>query len=348
MSNFTPRTSAPATSNRYYYADNVFYQSGYGLPNCTCYAWGRFYELSGEYPDLCINNAEDWYKYNDGYQRGKTPKLGAVIVWAKGEVGNNDDGAGHVAIVEQINADGSIRTSNSAYGGTLFYMQDIPADYSLSGYTFQGFIYNPVDFESGETVEMPTPITGNYWLSQSEMENNAAYIYYYLSVRGWSDNAIAGMLGNMETESTMNPGIWENLTSGNTSGGLGIVQWTPASLLLNWASERGLSATDMDTQLKYLIYECANGLQYYATNSYPTPATFEDFKTSELDPDYLAMAFLFNYERPATTNQPQRGTQALEWYEFIKNLPPVSTTPAKKKKSMSFWLLVAATKRRRI
>ena len=42
---FKPRLTAPTTDNRFYYKDNVFYKSGYGMPNCTCYAWGRFYEL---------------------------------------------------------------------------------------------------------------------------------------------------------------------------------------------------------------------------------------------------------------------------------------------------------------
>lgn len=346
MSNFIPRTTAPATSNRYYYQDNVFYQSGYGLPNCTAYAWGRFWELSGERPTLCINNAEDWYKYNDGYARGQTPKLGAVIVWAKGQVGVNDDGAGHVAIVEQINADGSIRTSNSAYNGSLFYMQDIPASYALSGYTFQGFIYNPVDFEASGTGEMPTPISGNRWLTRAEMENNAAYIYYYLSARGWTMNAIAGMLGNMETESTVNPGIWQNLDEGNIHDGLGLVQWTPASLLLDYADERGVEPLAMDTQLQYLVYECMNELQYIPTSAYPKPASFNDFKNSNDSPDFLAMAFVHNYERPATTNQPQRGEQALVWYDFLKDLPPLG--PGKSKKAMALWLLLAATKKRRV
>ena len=80
----------------------------------------------------------------DGYERGKTPRLGAVICWRKGQAQNGNDGAGHVAIVEEIYDDGSILTSNSAYGGTRFYMKKIRPPYSLGGtYTFQGFIYNP-------------------------------------------------------------------------------------------------------------------------------------------------------------------------------------------------------------
>ena len=147
MSKFEKRLAAPNKNNKYYYSDNIFYKCGYGMPNCTCYAWGRFYELTGKTPKLCTANAENWYKYKDGYARGKTPKLGAVIVWAKGVVGNSKDGAGHVAVVEEIYSDGSILTSNSAWNSTNFYTKKIPNTYKLSGYKFQGFIYPPVEFE---------------------------------------------------------------------------------------------------------------------------------------------------------------------------------------------------------
>ena len=148
----TERTTAPSKSDKHYYSDNVFYTSGYGMPNCTCYAWGRFYELleqlgvSGK-PKLQTSNAENWYVDEKNYQKGKTPKLGAVIVWKKGKYHNSSDGAGHVAIVERINPDGSIVCSNSAYKGANFYITNHNNKYEKSGYQFDGFIYLPIDFE---------------------------------------------------------------------------------------------------------------------------------------------------------------------------------------------------------
>lgn len=346
MADFVQRTEAPAESNDFYYANNPFYQSGYGLPNCTCYAFGRFWELTGgSMPSLSWNDAENWYGHADGYARGKTPKLGAVICWRKGQAGDDSDGSGHVAIVEQINADGSIVTSNSAYGGSLFYRETLTkeSDYTWSSnYVFQGFIYNPVDFD-GTGGNNVTPISGNRYLTQAEMENNARYIWNYLGSRGWSMNAIAGMLGNMQTESSINPGIWESLESGNTSGGFGLVQWTPASKLIGWANQNGLEYDAMDTQLQRIEYELANGLQYYPTDSYPE--TFEQFKTSTKDPYYLGMAFLANYERPAVSNQPARGRQAQAWYEFLSELPaPSHTIP--KRKGLPLIMMYLATRRR--
>ena len=42
---------------------------------------------------------------------------------------------------------------------------------------------------------------GNYALSQEQMNANALEVYKYLSASGWSLNAIAGLLGNMQSES---------------------------------------------------------------------------------------------------------------------------------------------------
>lgn len=148
MATYKARLSAPSKTSNYYYSGNIFYQCGYGMPNCTCYAWGRWYELLGTKPKLCTQNAENWYNFNDGYSRGQTPKVGAVICWRKGQANYSKDGAGHVAVVEQVKADGTIITSNSAWSGTNFYTQTLKPPYNIgTGYTFQGFIYLPIAFD---------------------------------------------------------------------------------------------------------------------------------------------------------------------------------------------------------
>ena len=345
MATFVQRTTAPAESEAWFYANNPFFQSGYGMPNCTAYAWGRFAEIIGSKPKLSLGNAENWYGYADGYARGQTPKLGAIICWRKGQAGVSSDGAGHVAIVEAIYEDGSILTSDSGWGASVpWWTSHRPNDgnYGAEGYVFQGFIYNPIDFE-GTGGSAVTPIAGNRFLSQSEMENNARYIWNYLGSRGWSINAVAGMLGNMQTESSINPGIWQSLKEGNTSGGFGLVQWTPATKLINWANNYEMDYTDMDTQLQRIEYELENGIQYYPTASYPE--TFAQFKVSNKDPYYLGMAFLANYERPAVSNQPKRGKQAEAWYEYLSALPAPERTKTKRK-ALPLLLMYLATRRR--
>lgn len=65
-------------------------------------------------------------------------------------------------------------------------------------------------------------ISNNKYLTQGEMESNAKEIYTYLSDKGWTINAISGLLGNMQRESTINPGLWQSLKEGNYSGGYGL------------------------------------------------------------------------------------------------------------------------------
>lgn len=352
MAKFTQRTEAPDSSNAYYYAENPFYQSGYGLPNCTCYAWGRFYEISGQRPTLSLGDAEDWWSYPDGYSRGQTPKLGAVICWRKGAAGDDSDGAGHVAIVEQINADGSIVTSESGWGSSSLFWRSTRANDGnwgqSSAYTFQGFIYNPVEFDgSGGSYKPEDPISANRYLSLSEMQKNAKYIAWYLQKQGWTLNAIAGMLGNMESESTINPGIWESLTTDPGAyyaehgryPGFGLVQWTPYTKLTDWARQRGLNMNAMDTQLERIIWEQETENGQFSDYATQYDMTFTEFKNSNLSPYHLALIFLACYERPADPIQPQRGTQAEYWYTYLSGIDfPGSGSGKKKRKKFNFIL----------
>ncbi len=154
-SDFKKRMTAPSVSDKYWiHTSNgglneciEINNSGSCLPNCVGYAWGRFYEITGKRPSLSRANAENWWGYTvDGYKRSQTPIEGAVICWRKGQAGNENDGAGHVAIVEEVKSNGDVVTSNSAYGGTRFYMKTVTkaSNYSIgSAYTFQGFILPP-------------------------------------------------------------------------------------------------------------------------------------------------------------------------------------------------------------
>lgn len=148
------------------------------LPNCVGYAWGRFYELLGSKPNLARTNAEKWFSYNDGYARGNTPKLGAVACWQKGPTLDGSDGAGHVAIVEAINPDGTITLSNSGYGGKRFYVTTMKAPYSLGGtYKFQGFIYNPATENLKQTeIKSNVPIT--YTVKKGDTLSKIAIKFY--------------------------------------------------------------------------------------------------------------------------------------------------------------------------
>lgn len=155
----------------------------------------------------------------------------------------------------------------------------------------------------------------NDYLTLQEMTVNAQYILDYLISRGWTKNAICGMLGNMQTESTINPCIWQNLDAGNESLGFGLVQWTPSTKYSDWAESNGLPVANMDSELKRILYEVNNGIQWISTSEYPM--TFKQFTLSTESPEYLADVFITNYERPADSDQPIRGEQARYWYDTL-------------------------------
>ena len=161
---FVPRLSKPEKGNPFYNTiDNGGYswaikgnplQSGLNvLSNCVGYAFGRFHEIQNNTKMNCFNpiNAENIFKdaQNHGMKTGNTPKLGAAIVWQKGATLSNSDGAGHIAIVEQINSDGSIVTSESGWGcSNPWWLTTRKNDGNWGGgsaYKFLGFIYQPDD-----------------------------------------------------------------------------------------------------------------------------------------------------------------------------------------------------------
>lgn len=180
-------------------------------------------------------------------------------------------------------------------------------------------------------------IKGNYWLSMGEMQNNALIIFRYLLARGWTVEAISGMLGNMQVESHINPGVWQDLNP-NPKLGWGLVQWTPSTNFTDWASAHGYANDDGDAQLLWIDTETVNYGQWIPTAQYPE--SFNQFKVSTQTPEYLADCFLKNFERPSDINQPIRQTYARYWYDWWEGspVPPPNPNPEPDwKPSMPIW-----------
>ena len=134
----------------------------------------------------------------------------------------------------------------------------------------------------------------NQILTEAQSLTNAQAIANIAINWGWSKNAIAALCGNSRVESYVNPNMWQNQYA-HPANGYGLFQWTPATKLISWAA--GQDYTTGETQMARLKYEIENGIQYYATPSYPE--TFQQFSVSTKSVDYLTRAFITNYERPA-------------------------------------------------
>lgn len=161
-------------------------------------------------------------------------------------------------------------------------------------------------------------ISSNNYLTVSQMENNAQLVWNFFKGYGWTKNAVAALLGNMQGESNINPGLWESRDEGNMNCGYGLVQWTPANKVIDWLEGNGYAINSGFGQCARIIYELENHIQYYATNAFNF--SFYDFAHSTQTPEYLAKAFIYNYERPYNYNQPQRETYARNWYNYISKL----------------------------
>lgn len=165
MANFIPRYNRPNNNNLEYKTSK--YRGGWSqciqgeptdsacdvLANCVGYACGRFNEIYNEitgntgmrYPYLNCNAENFIRRANQMYPDLKIsdiPVPGAILCWeGKGSL------AGHVAIVEEVIDLNTIRTSESAYSGSAFYVSTRTNDNGRwgmnSNYSVNGFILNP-------------------------------------------------------------------------------------------------------------------------------------------------------------------------------------------------------------
>lgn len=161
---------------------------------------------------------------------------------------------------------------------------------------------------------------GNRYLTAAETEGNAQEVYATLDNLGWSVQAIAALCGNMQAESGINPGIWENLTP--YAGGYGLTQWTPYTKLSDWADQNQLAWIDNgDTQLLRIEYEALNNEQWFYNSEmdrYP-PITFTQFRVSLLPVETLSDYFLYFYEHPQDPmgQTPIRRVNSRYWYDLF-------------------------------
>lgn len=193
MGKYVERLKCPEKNNKYYtngkynlfaYQYDMFKLGG----NCTAYAYSRMAELLGKKPTgLPTSNAENWYQ-DSKFKKGSTPKLGAIICWKKGKIHNGSDGAGHVAVVERINSDGSILISESGYKSFLFRTRTIKKPYKLNGYQLEGFIYCPNEYEilKGYTGTYPTlPKRGYFYYNGKKVTDTGTQVKNVQRLLNW-------------------------------------------------------------------------------------------------------------------------------------------------------------------
>nr|WP_207186877.1 phage tail spike protein [Lactococcus lactis] len=239
----------------------------------------------------------------------------------------------------------SFALSSKGNSGTFLNVLEIPKDSTADNRKLK--LYGEVSVDGSLSINGEKVIpgqngggggggTGGYPPEVTTDADKFAWdAWYWLISNGYSKQAAAGILGNIQGEagSSMNPDI--DQVGGP---GYGIVQWDGSDYPLigspTWDGreyvQRLMAAAGiksdyktMEAQIRLVNWCMYNGQWIGAVD----PTSVEGFKTST-DPKQAAYAFEKNFERPATAHSERQGySQA--WYDKFKDLKPSQNTGEK-------------------
>lgn len=176
----------------------------------------------------------------------------------------------------------------------------------------------------------------------TEQEKNAWIVWQFLKSKGYTEQAAAGILGNMDQESGVMPD-----TEQIGGPAYGLVQWDGSAYPLvppatwngreyvqNLMRAAGISGDYKiaKTQSQLLEWCMFNG-QYIKTSAYPYSVA--QFKTLT-NISTATTAFEANFERPAATH-PERVQLAIKWYNKLHGLKPPTPSGSLKKQLNKFY-----------
>ncbi|MGD6876763.1 phage tail tape measure protein [Bacillus infantis] len=107
--------------------------------------------------------------------------------------------------------------------------------------------------EVGKVVTTSSPSTSaSTTNSYASGGSTSAQVWNFFKSKGFTDNIVAGIMGNLEMESRLNPNAINK-----SSGATGIAQWLGGrkTNLSNFAKQSGTSMYDLNTQLNFLWKE---------------------------------------------------------------------------------------------
>lgn len=215
----------------------------------------------------------------------------------------------------------------------------------VTPYYDSGYVYH-MRYPSASPGHVPVWHAKNflgYSRTSQEAQDNAVMIYNALFPYGWTVNAVAGLLGNIALESGYNPWMWEGgfsqdtrVASTDTSAltdsvhGYGLLQFTSASTYCWDSTAQGLpdfgpnyldipgNRNDGTAQCQFVHLTHVG--KYLETSAYPE--TYDQYIASNQSADYLAAAWLYNYQRPLdpSATVAQRQAEALYWERILPSL----------------------------
>ena len=173
--------------------------------------------------------------------------------------------------------------------------------------------------------------------------HNVDKIYQIFHNLGWSDNAIAGMVGNMQYESGLDPAcsypkIGNTLsTIGNSyatsypDNAYGLVQWKGRggtdpnnNQLVGYAIRHGSEWYDGDIQMERLTWEYNQPAKFHPQTVDGVYYTFASYASSTDSPSQLAKVWMVCYEGTYSVLS-YRQTNAEYWYDYFSSGPTPPT-----------------------
>lgn len=158
----------------------------------------------------------------------------------------------------------------------------------------------------------------NKYLTHYSYEDNAALVVNYLTNEGFSIESICGILGNMESESYVNPGQVQNGYSiTGISGGWGLIQWTDKTALTNntyWPGGKWYSGSKQ----MYVVANEVLDTAYFIPNEVYNYSG-EEFKALT---DYQEATLAYFYERERGTWSDVRLDYAYHYMELFADYEP--------------------------
>lgn len=215
--------------------------------------------------------------------------------------------------------------------------------------------------------------SGSYNFNDIENYDNSMEIYGILNNEGFDVAAIAGLCGNSQHESGLNPWRWQKDTV-NTHLGYGLLQWTPSTGYTSLAGATpnfstssitaGATPEDGSRQMQAFYednpakWHSSCWRTYWDSNTYHdyyvrtryilntwgngVKITLEQFKSID-DPGYAADCFLACFEGPTTPNYLTRESTANDFYQRFTGvtppIPPIPPDPPDPPGNIPVWLI---------
>ena len=177
--------------------------------------------------------------------------------------------------------------------------------------------YGVIEYDFSEfSLKQFSSLNGGFYGSSIQEK-----VWWAVIDAGYSKEAAAGVLGNIEAESGFNQAAIE----GGNGIGFGLCQWSfgRRTALEAYAASKGVEPSDVNTQIEFLIGEItpgggANGYATYQLVSY-NGYSASDWSNAST-PEDAAIAFCWSFERPGKPRMNVRTEAARKYYEQFKDL----------------------------